>query len=83
MAGFFESHYWLFTGRDWEQDKENIPCNLGFCDHDHITRSEQKCTPEQKATLQQDARTVVLWISGVILVIAAVLGFCAYMGWMD
>jgi hypothetical protein len=50
MTGFIDSLFWLVTGKDWEQSKENLKCNLAICDHDHVTRDkpEEKKKDEEK-----------------------------------
>lgn len=85
MAGLWESHYWLFTGRDWSQDRDNISCNTGLCSHDHVSSGniERKATPEQRAKLQHDGKVVAIAALGFILAIIATMGFCGYMGWLD
>lgn len=42
MARFFESMYWLVTGGDWEQAKENIKCDLAICDHNHLIYKDEE-----------------------------------------
>ena len=81
MVGFWDSHYWLFTGRDWDQDKENIPCNLGFCDHNHIGFADERKLPETK--MSNWARTVL--IGAMLLIVSAIpiMLFCEWKGWLD
>jgi len=78
MAGLWESHYWLFTGRDWDQDKENIPCNLGFCDHAHGSTSDSNGKFNIKYALIMWAIVCSPLIAGIIFFL-----FCAWMGWLN
>lgn len=76
MAGFIDSHYWLFTGRDWEQDRDNFACNTGFCDHDHITRDSKPTTNNSPDF------TLPLIMFGVIMAgLIGMLVLCIRNGW--
>jgi len=80
MAGLWESHYWLFTGRDWEQDRENFACNSGFCDHDHVTRDSLTTTGKEMGNW-----TRAVLIGALLLIVSAVpiMLFCEWKGWLD
>ena len=57
MPGFLESHYWLFTGRDWDQDRENFKCNSGFCSTITSAETRLRARPERNGQL---ARAVII-----------------------
>ena len=65
-------HYWLFTGRDWEQDRETMRCDFAICEHDH-TSSDR---PRVEMTRQEAKKR--MWIAGAIIL--ALFGFIVYAG---
>lgn len=63
------AHYWLLTGRDWEQDRETMRCDFAICEHDHTGGSRSQAKKPGK-----------WFIAGLILAGVAWVGAMAYAG---